>query len=142
MVTSHQVKTLASEPISLLRCLNEMNQTHVAQQCPLGCFWVQYYSTYNILVANAWYINFGYQFWFLGAKIINFTKKMLQNIILKIIFLFIIYIERSMGIFIVYVGIIGSLSHFKYTNFKVSFVIKIINFSAIKKRPICLSTSM
>ncbi len=110
-----------------------MNQTHVAQQCPLGCFWVQYYSTYNTLVAKAWYINFGYQFWFLGPKIIIFTKLMLCNIILKIIIFFIIYIEGSMGIFIVYIGIIGPWPHFNYTNFKVSLVIKVINFSGIKK---------
>ncbi len=110
-----------------------MNQTHVAQQCPLGRFWVQYYSIYNIFVAKAWYINFGYQFWFLGPKIIVFTKLMLHNIILKIIKNFIIYIEGSMGIFIVYIGIIGSLSHFNYTNFKVSLVIKVINFSGILK---------
>jgi hypothetical protein len=58
---------------------------------------------------------------------------MLHNIILKIIKNFIIYIEGSMGIFIVYIGIIGSLSHFNYTNFKVSLVIKVINFSGILK---------
>jgi hypothetical protein len=76
---------------------------------------------------------FGYQFRFLGPKIIIFTKLMLHNIILKIIIFFIIYIERSMGIFIIYIGIIGSLSHFNYINFKVSLVIKVINFSGIKK---------
>jgi hypothetical protein len=50
--------------------------------------------------------NFGYQFWLLGFKIIIFTKLMLCNIVLKIIIHFIIYIERSMGIFIVYIGIV------------------------------------
>jgi len=38
-----------------------------------------------------------------------------------------------MNILIVYIGIIGPLSHFDYTNFKVSWVIKIINFNEIKK---------
>jgi hypothetical protein len=38
-----------------------------------------------------------------------------------------------MGIFIVYIGIIRPLSRFDYTNFKVSLVIRIINFHAIKK---------
>jgi hypothetical protein len=36
-----------------------------------------------------------------------FTKLMLCNIILNIIINFIIYIERSMRMFIVYIGIIG-----------------------------------
>jgi hypothetical protein len=58
---------------------------------------------------------------------------MLHNIILKIIIFFIIYIEASMGIFIVYIGMIGSLSHFNYINFKVSLVIKVIYFSEIFK---------
>jgi hypothetical protein len=43
----------------------------------------------------------------------------------------IIYIEISMGIFKVYINIIRSLSHFDYTNFKSSLVIKIINFNGI-----------
>ncbi len=48
-----------------------------------------------------------------------------------------------MGIFIVYIGIIKPLFHFDYTNFKVSLVIKIINFNGIKKIPhVCLSSSM
>jgi hypothetical protein len=38
-----------------------------------------------------------------------------------------------MNIFIVYIGIIGPLFCFDYTNFKVSLVIKIINFNGIKK---------
>jgi hypothetical protein len=37
-----------------------------------------------------------------------------------------------MGIFIIYIGIIGPLSHFDCTNFKVSLVIKIISFRGIK----------
>jgi hypothetical protein len=56
---------------------------------------------------------------------------MLCNIVLKVIINFIIYIERCMGIFIVYIGIIGSLSHFDYINFKASLVIKIIDFNKI-----------
>jgi hypothetical protein len=48
---------------------------------------------------------------------------------LKIILNFITYIERSMTIFIIYIGIIRSLSCFDYTNFKFSLVIKIINFN-------------
>jgi len=58
---------------------------------------------------------------------------MLCNIIFKIIKKFIIYIEISMNIFIVYIGIIGPLSHFGYTNFKASLIIKIINFYGILK---------
>jgi len=42
--------------------------------------------------------------------------------------IFIIYIERSMGICIMCIGILGPLSCFDYINFKVSLVIKIINF--------------
>jgi hypothetical protein len=56
---------------------------------------------------------------------------MLCNIILKIIINFIIYIEGSMNIFIVYIGIIGPLFCFDSTNFKVSLIIKIINFNEI-----------
>jgi hypothetical protein len=37
-----------------------------------------------------------------------------------------------MGIFIIYIGIIGPLFCFDYTNFKSLLVIKIINFSEIK----------
>jgi hypothetical protein len=37
-----------------------------------------------------------------------------------------------MGIFIIYIGIIGPLSHFDCINFKVSLVIKIINFNGIE----------
>jgi len=56
---------------------------------------------------------------------------MLCNIILKITINFIIYIEGSMGVFIIYIGIIGPLFRFDYTNFKVSLVIKKINFNKI-----------
>jgi hypothetical protein len=38
-----------------------------------------------------------------------------------------------MNIFIIYIGIIGPQSHFHYTNFNASLVIKIINFNEIKK---------
>jgi hypothetical protein len=44
-----------------------------------------------------------------------------------------VYIEGFMSIFIVYIGILGLLFRFDYTNFKVSLVIKIINFNEIKK---------
>ncbi len=71
----------------------------------------------------------------MGLIIIIFTKLMLCNIFIKKI-IFIIYIERSMGIFIIYIGIIKSLFRFDCTNFKVSLVIKIINFIKIKKWPI------
>jgi hypothetical protein len=56
-----------------------------------------------------------------------------QNILFyfKIIINFIIYIERSIGIFIVYIGIIKSLSQFDCINFKGSLVPKIINFTEI-----------
>jgi hypothetical protein len=60
---------------------------------------------------------------------------MLCDIIVKIIIIvnFIIYIEGSMGIFIIYViSIIRPLSCFDYIYFKVSLVIKIINFNGIK----------
>jgi len=43
----------------------------------------------------------------------------------------VINIERSMGIFIIYIGIIRSLSCFDCINFKISLVIKIINFNGI-----------
>jgi hypothetical protein len=48
---------------------------------------------------------------------------MLYNIIFKIIINFIAYIEGSMNIFIVYIGIIGLQFCFDYTNFKASLVI-------------------
>ncbi len=75
--------------------------------------------------------NFGYQFWFFWAlQLLFFTKLMLCNIILKINPT--IYIERSMCIFIVHIGIIGPLFCFECTNFKASLVIKIINCNGIK----------
>ncbi len=77
--------------------------------------------------------NFGYQFWFLGPTTIIFTKLMLWNTIFKITINFIIYIERSMNIFIIYIGIIGPQSRFDYTSFKASSIIKIINFNEILK---------
>jgi len=58
---------------------------------------------------------------------------MLCHIIFIIIINFIIYIEGSMNIFIVYVGIIGPLFRFDYINFKVSLVIKIIHLNEIEK---------
>jgi hypothetical protein len=56
---------------------------------------------------------------------------MFRNITLKIIINFIIYIEGSMSIFIIYISIIGPQSHFDYINFKASLVIKITNFDEI-----------
>jgi hypothetical protein len=76
--------------------------------------------------------NFGYQFWFFSPIIIIFIKLTSCNFIIKIIIHFIIYMEGSKGKFIIYMGIIGPLSCFDYINFKVSLVIKIINFIGIK----------
>jgi len=56
---------------------------------------------------------------------------MLCNIIFKIITNLIIYIEGSMGIFIIYNGIIKPLFRFDYTDFKAWLIIKIINFNEI-----------
>jgi hypothetical protein len=61
---------------------------------------------------------------------------MLFNIIFKIVINFIIYIEGSMNKFIVYIGIIEPWSHFDYTSFRTSSIIKIISFNEIKKWPI------
>jgi len=47
----------------------------------------------------------------------------------KIIINFIIYVERSMSIFIVYIGIIRPEYHFDYTNIKVPIAIIKINFN-------------
>jgi hypothetical protein len=58
---------------------------------------------------------------------------MLCNNILKLIIIFIIYIEKSINVFIIYIGIIGLKSHFDCTNFRASSIIKIINFKEIKK---------
>ncbi len=79
--------------------------------------------------------NFGYQFWFLGPTTIIFTKLMLYNIILIIIIIFIIYIEGSMSIFTTYIGIIGPKSCFDCIKFRVSLIIKIINFTKFLKMP-------
>ncbi len=54
---------------------------------------------------------------------------MLFNIIFKIIINFIIYVEGTMNIFIIYIGIIRPHSRFDCTNFRASLVIKIINFN-------------
>jgi hypothetical protein len=56
---------------------------------------------------------------------------MLCNNIFKIIINFVIYIEGAMNIFVIYISIIGSISHFDCTNFKVSLVIIIINVNGI-----------
>jgi hypothetical protein len=89
----------------------------------LGHFLAYCYNTYSIIIPKYGAFNFGYQFWFLGSTIIILAKPMLCNIILKITINFIIYIEGSMGVFIIYIGIIGPLFRFDYTNFKVSLVI-------------------
>jgi hypothetical protein len=81
--------------------------------------------------------NFGYQFWFLGLRIIISTKLRLCDIIFKTRITFIIYIEGSMNIFIIYIGIIGPLSHIDHTNFKASLIIKIVNFSENLNGPFC-----
>jgi hypothetical protein len=75
-----------------------------------------------IIVPKHGTFNFGYQFGFY-----------LTIIIFKIIINFIIYIEESMSIFIIYIDIIGTKFCFDYINFKVSLVIKIINFNGMKK---------
>ncbi len=54
-----------------------------------------------------------------------------RNIILIIIIIFIIYIERSINIFMINIGIIRPWFHFDYTNFKPSLGIEIINFNGI-----------
>jgi hypothetical protein len=56
-----------------------------------------------------------------------FLQKKLYNII-KILK---IYIETSMGIFIIYIDLIRSLFCVHYINFNVSLLIKIINFNNI-----------
>jgi hypothetical protein len=52
---------------------------------------------------------------------------MLCNIILIITLIFAIYIERSMSIFIIYIGIIGSMFRFGNTNFKAPLIVKMIS---------------
>jgi len=76
--------------------------------------------------------NFGYQIWFLGIVIIIVKNLTLCNIISIIIINFVIYIERFMGIFIIYIGKIRPLFHFDCIKIKVSLDIKIINFNGIK----------
>jgi len=94
---------------------------------------------FNIIIYIVWLFqkydtfNFEYQLKFSGPTIIIFTKLILCIIIKIIIVNFIIYIERSMNIFIIYIGIIRPLFHFDYIKFKVSLVFKIINFNEIKK---------
>jgi len=81
---------------------------------------VLYYIQYNYFKSTVHLIlgiNFG--FWALQQNIS--TKQMLC-----------IYIEGSMNIFIIYIGIIRPQSHFDYINFRVSLVIKIINFNEKK----------
>jgi hypothetical protein len=56
---------------------------------------------------------------------------MLCNIIEIILIILIIYIEESIGIFMIYIATIGSLFRFDCTNFKVSLFIKIVNFIGI-----------
>jgi hypothetical protein len=46
---------------------------------------------------------------------------------------FISYIEGSMNIFLIYIGIIGPQFDFDCINFRVPLIIKIINFNEIKK---------
>jgi hypothetical protein len=77
--------------------------------------------------------NFGNEFWILGLTIIIFIKLILCHVILIIIINFIICIERSMNIFIIYIGIIRPLFRFDHSNFKASLVIKIIYFNEIGK---------
>jgi hypothetical protein len=69
----------------------------------------------------------------LGPTTISFTKLMLCSVILKIIINFMIYIEGSISIFIIYIGIIWPQSCFDYINFRVSSIIKIKKFNEILK---------
>jgi hypothetical protein len=71
--------------------------------------------------------NFNYQSWIFGLTLLFLQKYCYEKKIINSI----IYIEGSMCIIIIYIGIIGPLSHFDYTNFKVSLIIKIINFNEI-----------
>jgi hypothetical protein len=68
-------------------------------------------------------INFG----FLALQLLFLQKYCYEQIIINLI----IYIEGSTCILIICIGIIGPLSHFDYINFKVSLIIKIINFNGI-----------
>ncbi len=62
----------------------------------------------------------------------NFGFWALQLLFFKMVINLIIYIEISMGIFVIYICIIRPLPHFDYTNFKVSLIVKIITFNGIK----------
>jgi hypothetical protein len=76
----------------------------------VATFWGTFGS--NIIVHIVWLFqkhgtfNFGYQCWFWGLTIVIFINIILFNIIFKIIINFIIYIEGSMNIFILYIGIL------------------------------------
>jgi len=98
-----------------------------------GTFWYNIIIHTILLLQKHGTFNFVYQRWFLGLTIIIFTKLMLFIIIQKIIINFIIYIEGSISIFIIYISIIRAWFHFDYTNFRASLVIKIINFSEFLK---------
>jgi len=93
----------------------------------------------NIIVHTIYLIqkygtfNFGNWFWCLSLIIFIFTKLMLCNIIL-ITINFIIYIEGSMSIYIMYINITWPLSRFDCTRFKVSLLIKLIDFNEFFKK--------
>jgi len=63
------------------------------------------------------YLILGIDFGFLVLIIFIFTKPIYYNVIFKIKINFNIYIERSVGVFIVYIDIIRPLFHFDYINF-------------------------
>jgi hypothetical protein len=63
------------------------------------------------------YLILGIDFGFLVLIIFIFTKPIYCNVIFKIKINFNIYIERSMGVFIIYIDIIRPLFHFDYINF-------------------------
>ncbi len=67
----------------------------------------------------------------MGVAIIIFTKLML--LIFLIIKIFIVYIEISMGICIICIGILAPLYRFDCINFKASLIIKIIKFNEFLK---------
>jgi hypothetical protein len=66
---------------------------------------------------------------------------MLCNVIFETIINFTIYIEGFMNIFIVYISIIGPQFHFDCTNFKVTLIIKKINYE-VKNGHLCFPSSM
>jgi len=63
------------------------------------------------------YLILGIDFGFLVLIIFIFTKPIYYNVIFKIKINFNIYIERSVGVFIVYIDIIRPLFHFDYISF-------------------------